>query len=498
MARTDLPQDPPSTRLLGAEPTRPDAYGRPDTLGKPERQSRRDRRPVRSRRSARAGRSTWTVVGAALAVLGLLGAVGSLSRLATGSVSLSQPGAGSAAVPTAVTPAPAATTVVVPGVTPTSGAVPRSREVTANGVTAGGYATPRVVRPSTATTLVAKAVSGTARTVTVRLRVVDPAGRQVLTRSWTGQALTASAPRLLKVVWTTPAATARYRAQVTVLTGTGTVLVDNPAAFTVTARPAGATATGTTTTTPTTTATPSGTTTPTPTTTGTTTPSTGRFGTLPPGSTLPSGAQCATAVRSVPTPKEIKGVNATANATQGSTPAGATGYQARVDGRFTGTTEQVLRWAACKWGVDEDVVKAQAAIESWWRMDTQGDLGSDPTRCAPGHGIGVDGKPGQCPESWGLLQIRYPYNQAAFPDAIRSSAFNADWAYASFRSCYEGQMTWLNTVERVGTYQAGDLWGCVGVWFSGRWHTAAAEGYITRVKGYLADRIWTTPNFAQP
>ncbi len=158
----------------------------------------------------------------------------------------------------------------------------------------------------------------------------------------------------------------------------------------------------------------------------------------------------------------------------------------------------MLRWTACKWGVDEDFVKAQAAIESWWRMDTEGDWGTDATRCAPGHGLGADGTAGQCPESFGLLQVRYPYNQDAFPAAATSSAFNADWAYASFRQCYEGELTWLNTVERVGTYAAGDAWGCAGVWFSGRWHTAAAEGYITRVKDYLGQRIWETPNFKQP
>jgi hypothetical protein len=336
-------------------------------------------------------------------------------------------------------------------------------DVTANGVTAGGWAKPRVTPPGSATTLVAKVVSSTDRTVSVDLRVFTPAGGQTFRRTWDAQRLTATRQTLLKAPWKVPATAGKYRVQVTVSAPDGSLLVDNPRAFVVVADP-----------------------------------SAGRFGTLAPGAALPTGAQCAALVRAAPVPPEIKGVNRTANATQGSTPAGVTGLQARVDGRFTGTTEQVLRWAACKWGVDEDVVKAQTAIESWWRMDTRGDLGTDPARCPPGHGLRVDGTAGRCPESWGLLQVRYPYNLPAFPDALRSSAFNADWAYASFRSCYEGELTWLNTVEHVGSYAAGDLWGCVGVWFSGRWHTADAEGYITRVKGYLTQRIWTTPDFAQP
>jgi len=64
-----------------------------------------------------------------------------------------------------------------------------------------------------------------------------------------------------------------------------------------------------------------------------------------------------------------------------------------------------------------------------------------------------------------------------------------------WRSCFDGSMTWLNSVEHTGTYAAGDAWGCIGVWYSGRWHTPAAEGYITAVKDYLQQRIWETPNF---
>ncbi|MEZ5410243.1 MAG: hypothetical protein R2761_19590 [Acidimicrobiales bacterium] len=222
------------------------------------------------------------------------------------------------------------------------------------------------------------------------------------------------------------------------------------------------------------------------------------FNTLPPGASLPSSAQCAAWVDAVPAPPEVKGINAVPNATRGQAVAGATGRSTRVDGNYTGTTEQILRWAACKWGIDEDMVKAQAVIESWWRMDTKGDRGTDPTRCAPGHGIGVDGFPGECPESWGLLQVRYPYNQVAFPYAITSSAFNADWAYAQWRSCFEGDLTWLNTVERGSDYAAGDAWGCFGTWFSGRWYTQGAKDYIARVQGTLAERTWTTANFKQP
>jgi len=128
--------------------------------------------------------------------------------------------------------------------------------------------------------------------------------------------------------------------------------------------------------------------------------------------------------------------------------------------------------------VDEDLVLAQAAIESWWRQDTLGDWTGDATRCAPGRGPGADGRPGQCPESFGILQNRYPYEKPAWPGIASSTAMNADLAYAIWRTCFDGYEGWLNTVDRGRNYAAGDAWGCVGRWFSGRWHVAAGDQYV--------------------
>jgi hypothetical protein len=236
-------------------------------------------------------------------------------------------------------------------------------------------------------------------------------------------------------------------------------------------------------------------------------PAPAKFTTLGPGAALPSGAQCAAWVRAKAYP-ENKGGNRRANQVTGHS-IGTSFFSGddakansriapRVDGQFTGTTGQILRWAACKWGVDEDLVFAQAAIESWWQQGTLGDWTSDASRCAPGRGLGADGKAGQCPESFGILQNRYPYEKPAWPGIANSTAMNADLAYAIWRVCFEGYEGWLNTVDRGQNYAAGDAWGCVGRWFSGRWHTAAGDQYVARVRGYLDQRIWQTANFQQP
>src|SRR6266516_4599746 len=149
------------------------------------------------------------------------------------------------------------------------------------------------------------------------------------------------------------------------------------------------------------------------------------FTTLPPGSRLPASAQCAAWVAAVPYP-ENKRVNRPYNQATGQRlaadfsaasaddPPANTQLAARVDGAFTGSTGQVLRWTACKWGVDEDIVLAQAAKESWWRQTAKGDWASDPSTCAPGHGLGVDGQAGQCPNSFGILQDRYSIERSSW------------------------------------------------------------------------------------
>jgi autotransporter family porin len=80
-------------------------------------------------------------------------------------------------------------------------------------------------------------------------------------------------------------------------------------------------------------------------------------------------------------------------------------------------------------------------------------------------------------------------------DSIASAAYNVDYTYSVWRECFEGRMTWLNTVERGRQYAAGDAWGCVGVWFSGRWYTQPAIDYMGWVRDYRDDRIWETQPF---
>src|SRR5580700_6022285 len=91
------------------------------------------------------------------------------------------------------------------------------------------------------------------------------------------------------------------------------------------------------------------------------------FHTVPPGEGLPSGAQCAKLVNSSPQPED-RSANQPYNSRKGrhvsgkflaSDGPGAQKLARRINGDFTGTTIDILRWAACKWGINQDIVFAQ-------------------------------------------------------------------------------------------------------------------------------------------
>lgn len=148
-------------------------------------------------------------------------------------------------------------------------------------------------------------------------------------------------------------------------------------------------------------------------------------------------------------------------------------YLERVDGAFRGTTDEIIQWASYKWGFDPELLRAVAAVESWWHMSTVGDEG----------------------HAFGLFQVDERYH-CCRRLAVRDTAWNADYYGAMLRSYYDGTQTWLNTVTGNGApYRAGELWNSVGYWASGRWDTATGQTYVNAVQADLAQQVWKQPNF---
>jgi hypothetical protein len=160
-----------------------------------------------------------------------------------------------------------------------------------------------------------------------------------------------------------------------------------------------------------------------------------------------------------------------------------------VQGQFTGTTTEMFSWAGCRWGIDEDLLRAVAVIESTWHQSTWGDRcgGGDPT-------IG----------SFSVVQIKNKSCDGSLlwggmPDVQQSTALAVDLYAARLRACYNGDFydggSWLyggQTVRQIAAEHGWPyvLWGCVGSWYSGNWYDSGAVTYINNVRNALAQRVW--------
>jgi hypothetical protein len=173
---------------------------------------------------------------------------------------------------------------------------------------------------------------------------------------------------------------------------------------------------------------------------------------------------------------------------------------ARIDGDFTGTTDEIIQWAAAKWGLPDELVRADAVEESYWYQGLKDGEGrpklgrgyGDPGSCG---GLGSPAPSGyrrNGPSSFGLLQDKWcsfkdpdAPGYGGWPWIEKSTAYSVDLYAGVIRGCLEGFDTWLGPA-----YRAGDIWGCLGRWFSGGWYSPPARTYIDLVKAQLATKAW--------
>jgi hypothetical protein len=210
------------------------------------------------------------------------------------------------------------------------------------------------------------------------------------------------------------------------------------------------------------------------------------FVTLAVGARLPSGQECAARVQR--DQQEPRPENTAANqfvpervtmpVWKDFTEQANQQFVSRIDGKFTGTTEEILTWGACKWGLDAEVLKAVAVQESDWRQSTVSDESTNPQDC-------VGGATPPCPTSFGIMQLKHTALPGSYPLSQQSTAFNVDYYGARIRACYEGWVTYLHD-----DYHPGDLRDCVGWHWSGHWKDHGAQRYIQRVDHYLDNKPW--------
>lgn len=230
------------------------------------------------------------------------------------------------------------------------------------------------------------------------------------------------------------------------------------------------------------------------------------FRTLSRGAALPAESECASRISPVP---EIRPENRAANQAKPSVSqlqsfrsnASVTlilQLVPRITGNFTGTTDEILQWGACKWGFDVDGERAVSVVESDWRQSTLGDFEKKESLCPPDVRQGS-----KCPTSFGIVQVKYEEDSIpAYPMTKQSTAFNIDYKLGKQYACYTGKIDYLRErkpEKGYPSYPNGNqdqmYWGCIGWHYSGGWYDKDAIGYIQEVKNELRNRTWTQKDF---
>ena len=169
----------------------------------------------------------------------------------------------------------------------------------------------------------------------------------------------------------------------------------------------------------------------------------------------------------------------------------------RITGHYVGTTDEIFQWAAAKWGIPDNLIRTIAYVESGWHESNFGDFVRDRTECLPGY------RAVPCPVTFGIVGVKSTSWRGIFPWNRDSTAAAVDVLGGWLRGCYEGWVWWLRAPGNHfhGTYHAGDIWGCVGAWYSGEWYDGSphdeqsGEGYIYQVKYWEKVQPWLRGGF---
>jgi hypothetical protein len=151
------------------------------------------------------------------------------------------------------------------------------------------------------------------------------------------------------------------------------------------------------------------------------------------------------------------------------------------------STDDMIEWAAYKWGIPANLVRAQMILESGWSMLFKGD------RRDWGHRVA-----GRYPklavldrdsvwESLGIAQIRWrhtvPWNAGVEPLRWKSTGFAMDYSQALIRYYFDGYCDWCGS-----RYRPGDPDGAYRAYVSGSW--SAGHWYAKGIRRRAASKPW--------
>jgi hypothetical protein len=169
------------------------------------------------------------------------------------------------------------------------------------------------------------------------------------------------------------------------------------------------------------------------------------------------------------------------------------------DGLHDPSTDDLIQWAAHKWGIPENWLRAEYVEESYWNGFMLGDLDTVAGSWVPSYPSQARVSDDQVYESMGLAQVRWAPNGSVDPGAEplrwESTAFNIDYQAAMVRFYYDNPG---GTRSEWGdkSYEPCQEWESIGGWNSPYpWHNSEQQLYIGEVQHWLSARQWLSSSF---
>ena len=175
-------------------------------------------------------------------------------------------------------------------------------------------------------------------------------------------------------------------------------------------------------------------------------------------------------------------------------------YVDGLDGLRAPSTDDLIQWAAHKWGIPEDWLRAEYVQESYWNAFQRGDealVSSSwyqryPVQARIPDRLDVD-------QSLGITQVKWlpdgSVGAGTEPLRWESTAFNVDYQAAMVRFYYDNpggtRAAWGDS-----TYAPCQAWRSIGGWYEPYpWANSGQERYIAAVQQQLRNREWVAATF---
>lgn len=164
------------------------------------------------------------------------------------------------------------------------------------------------------------------------------------------------------------------------------------------------------------------------------------------------------------------------------------------------STDDLIQWAAHKWGIPEDWLRAEYVVESYWN---QFQLGDDTRVSSRWYHLypyqSRIPRTSNVYQSLGIAQVRWIPDGSLQPgtEPLRweSTAFNLDEQAATLRFYYDNpagaRSSWNDP-----TYAPCERWQSIGGWYNPYpWGNGPQAGYIRSVRVALTGRQWDSSSF---